>query len=325
MRLSARVCERLRCPVCGGLLLEEGEGLTCTAAACRRAFPCLDGVPVLLDDDVSLFSIADYRHGTARIVDPPRSRFRRAVARLLPPISANVAAEDCFVRLRDELLASSEHPIVLIVGGSLEGGGIEHLLAHPAIECIDSDVAPGPRTELICDGHHLPFADGSLDGVVVQAVLEHVLDPWRCVQEIHRVLRPNGLVYCEVPFMQQVHLGAYDFTRFTHGGLRRLFRDFSELDSGVACGPGMALAWAWEHFLLSFTASVFAQRLARLAARFTGFWLPYCDRYLRRQPGALDAASAYHFTGRRSDRRLEDRVLIGRYQGLQRSVTRPRI
>ncbi len=86
------------------------------------------------------------------------------------------------------------------------------------------------------------MTDESFDGVICQAVLEHVLDPYRCVEEIHRVLRPNGLVYAETPFMQQVHGGTHDFTRFTHLGHRRLFRKFAEVDSGVVCGPGMALA-----------------------------------------------------------------------------------
>jgi len=57
------------------------------------------------------------------------------------------------------------------------------------------------------------------DAVWIQAVLEHVLDPVRVVAEIHRVLRPGGLVYSEIPFMQEVHEGAYDFTRFRLSGM----------------------------------------------------------------------------------------------------------
>jgi ubiquinone/menaquinone biosynthesis C-methylase UbiE len=67
----------------------------------------------------------------------------------------------------------------------------------------------------VADGHQLPIADGSVDGVWIQAVLEHVLDPSIVVQEIHRVLTPGGVVYAETPFMQPVHEGAYDFTRFS--------------------------------------------------------------------------------------------------------------
>ena len=66
------------------------------------------------------------------------------------------------------------------------------------------------------------------------------------------MLKGRGVVYAETPFMQQVHMGPYDFTRFTHSGHRRLFRRFEEVESGAVCGPGMALAWAYQYFLLSF-------------------------------------------------------------------------
>ena len=55
------------------------------------------------------------------------------------------------------------------------------------------------------------------------------------------VYKDDGLVYADTPFMQQVHMGRYDFTRFTYLGHRRLFRKFEEIDSGAVSGPAMAL------------------------------------------------------------------------------------
>ena len=66
---------------------------------------------------------------------------------------------------------------------------------------------------------------------------------------MYRVLKYDGLVYAETPFMQQVHMGKYDFHRFTHLGHRRLFRDFSQIESGVMCGLGMALACGYYYFI----------------------------------------------------------------------------
>ena len=74
------------------------------------------------------------------------------------------------------------------------------------------------------------------DAVICQAVLEHVLEPASAVSEIHRVLRRDGLVYAETPFMQQVHERAYDFSRFTQSGHRWLFRRFSEISAGPIGG-----------------------------------------------------------------------------------------
>jgi ubiquinone/menaquinone biosynthesis C-methylase UbiE len=59
----------------------------------------------------------------------------------------------------------------------------------------------------VCDAHHLPFQIESFDGVIVQAVLEHVFDPNRYVEEIHRVLKMDAVVYAETPFIQQADEG----------------------------------------------------------------------------------------------------------------------
>lgn len=165
---------------------------------------------------------------------------------------------------------------MLVVGGGVVGGGMDCLLDDPKINLIESDAAIAPRTQLVCDAHDLPFASQSMDGVVVQAVLEHVVDPHRCVAEIHRVLKPNGLVYSDTPFMQQVHGRQFDFTRFTRLGHRRLFRHFEEVSSGITCGPAVALAWSLRYFLMSFSdskryraiASGFAMRV--LVVKITG-------------------------------------------------------
>jgi hypothetical protein len=129
------------------------------------------------------------------------------------------------------------------------------------------------------------------------------------------VLKPRGLVYAETPFMQQVHGGAYDFTRFTHLGHRRLFRRFEELSSGAVCGPGMTLAWSYRYFLMSFARSRWARSLASAFASVTSFWLPYFDDLLIDRPAALDGASGCYFLGRRSERSLSDRELVKLYRG----------
>jgi SAM-dependent methyltransferase len=152
----------------------------------------------------------------------------------------------------------------------------------------------------------------------VQAVLEHVLDPFQCVAEIHRVLKPNGIVYSEVPFMQQVHGAEFDFHRFTHLGHRRLFRNFSEIESGIACGPGSSLAWAWEYFWLTFSRKRgFARKAIRAACRASTFWAPMLDPWLSKRIGAYDGANGYYFLGRRSECVLSDADLLLQFRGVR--------
>jgi SAM-dependent methyltransferase len=185
------------------------------------------------------------------------------------------------------------------------------------VEWVDTDVTFGPRTTLICDAHDLPLSDGAFDAVVAQAVLEHVADPYRCVAEIYRVLKPDGLIYAETPFLQPMHGGVYDFTRFTYMGHRRLFRFFTEIKSGASSGPGSTLAVITWYFLLILVRTKRSRRAATVASFMLCWPFKYFDRWLLRNPAAFEVAPGFFFMGQRSERALSDRELVEEY-GLQR-------
>jgi len=195
---------------------------------------------------------------------------------------------------------------------------MECLINSKEVELTEGDVSFGSRTMIIFDGHDIPFQNKTFDGVIIQAVLEHVVDPYRCVEEIHRILKDNGIVYSETPFMQQVHMGRFDFTRFTHLGHRRLFRRFEEIESGAVCGPGMALAWSIQYFFLAFTKSKIMRKLIIYLTTFASFFWKYFDHYLIDKEGSYDSASGYYFFGKKSNSTLSDRDLIKGYRGSQK-------
>lgn len=292
----------------------------CLNPDCALCFPVMDGIPILINEKNSVFSVGDFvqRRNTTFILEPTKWTFMARLLDRLPDVTLSVHASRNYRMLRDLLLDQSRAPQVLVLGGSIPGDGMQSLeRGAPPIELIGTDVSFGPLTAVVCDAHDIPFDDATFDGVVIQAVLEHVVDPYRCVQEIHRVLKPGGLVYAETPFIQQVHMGRYDFARFTHSGHRRLFRYFAEIRSGPVGGPGMALAWSYQYFLLSFATSRIARGLLRGVARSTSFFLKYFDYYLIDKAGAYDAASAVFFLGRKQDTALSDRELIQYYKGAQ--------
>jgi hypothetical protein len=107
----------------------------------------------------------------------------------------------------------------------------------------------------------------------------------------------------------------YDFTRFTHLGHRRLYRDFEEISSGPTGGPGMALAWSYTYFLRSFASSPIINICLTLLGRMTSFFLKYFDYYLIEKPGAYDAASGFFFIGKKSNTKLSDKDLIKQFKG----------
>ncbi len=210
--------------------------------------------------------------------------------KFIPKISFNIKAKDNYNTILTMLPNNSK---ILVIGGSIKGSGIEDIYSNESSEIIGSDISFGPFTKIISDAHDIPFEDETFDCVIIQAVLEHVLDPQLCVNEIHRILKSSGLIYAETPFMQQVHMRQYDFTRFTHLGHRRLFNQFEEIKSGPNGGPGMALAWSYTYFLRSFSESKLIKILLVNFAALTSFFFKYFDYYLIDKPGSYDAATGY--------------------------------
>jgi uncharacterized protein YbaR (Trm112 family) len=196
IKLSEAVQQLLRCPGCKAKLRTDSDRCQCENLECHCIFPMINGIPILIDDNSSIFSIDDFtnHHDTYFL---SRSKFEDVIERLIPDISKNIKGRKNFEKVARLLLSRSSTPRVLVIGGSILGAGMESLSAYPCIELVNSDVAFGPHTALVCDAHNLPFEDNAFDGVVVQAVLEHVVDPWQCVEEIHRVLKEDGLVYAD--------------------------------------------------------------------------------------------------------------------------------
>lgn len=307
---------RLRCPRCGGALLSQPGTLSCSHPEAPHAFRLVDGVPILLNPERSLFRDSDFAPRAATTFKQSATMAMR-IGALLPSPSRDVAKERCFQHLAAELTTRpSAHRRVLVVGSGDGSATYGALAGVEDCEILETDVSLAGSARIVCDASDLPFADASFDAVVCVAVLEHVLEPQRCVDEIHRVLRDDGLVYATTPFMQQVHMGEYDFTRFSRSGHRWLFRRFAELDSGLATGPASVLVWSIEYFLIAWTRSVALRRLAKAGARLLFGWMTWLDARLASRDSALDGAGGVYFIGRRSATdTVTARDMIGYYRG----------
>lgn len=313
MNLSEEMRLKLICPATGSRLKQKGEYLESESDPDIR-YPVIGGIPILINSRKSLFSIDDFLRKKNTTFELRQSKIKKIVGKLTPRISVNIKAKHNY---REMVTLLPDNSKILVLGGSIKGEGIEEIYSNESYEVIGSDVSFGPYTTVISDAHDIPFEDKTFDGVTVQAVLEHVVEPRRVVDEIYRILKPSGLVYAETPFMQPVHMKQYDFTRFTHLGHRRLFRNFEEIKSGPCGGPGMALAKSYCGFLRSFTESKQLGRVIKIFSHLTSFYLKYFDYFLIDKPGSYDAAAGTFFLGKKSNNPLSDRSLIDSFKGLK--------
>ncbi len=304
----AALLPALACPTCRGSLQRDGARLSC--AACPQEFVISNDVPVLLDAE-SQAEIAGFRND-AENVALRRKLASRGVARLVdivrPPHPfaftrrrINHACRLEFSRLAENSAGNPDARFLDIGSGIL--GGLNHsgLSDHVRGHLLPLEIAPTGGVGVVGDAHKLPFRDASLDGALIQGVMEHVRDPFAVVAEIHRTLKPGAPVFAEVPFIQHYHLDPVDDRRWTHYGFEQLFVNFTQVQAGVAAGPASALT----DMLTEFPALLFRSPALYWGVKLVSGWIfspiQLLDAVWATAPRAHVMAGAVYFLGRKPD------------------------
>lgn len=138
---------------------------------------------------------------------------------------------------------------------------------------LDMDTHPN----IYADVTHVPLPGMYVDCVVCTEVMEHLPNPQACVDEIHRLLRDEGLVFASTPFFYPVHADPYDFQRFTADGLRHLFRDFRSVEVYRMGGYAGVLGLLVELGILGLDGNSLMQKFLRWSMKWISRWLIQTD------------------------------------------------
>ena len=138
------------------------------------------------------------------------------------------------------------------IASQLEGADILHMAPEWRLEPLITackpasyvlgDLFPTHARYQRIDLENLPFADDSLDLVICNHVLEHVLGIEQALSDIHRCLRPGGMLIAQTPYapiikrtleLQQVPdaatakllFGQEDHVRLFGGDIEQYFHD----------------------------------------------------------------------------------------------------
>ncbi len=217
----------LRCPACGATGLDiTNAAVTCRD--CRVAFPqrgaAFDMISVPLAIEANLASTAN--------------------------VSANPytpAALDLIARV------TGRGGVVLDCGA---GARPQRTAGVVNVEIVDY-----PSTDVLAIGEALPFADHSFDAALSLAVLEHVRDPFKCAQELLRVVKPGGELLIDVPFLQPVHGFPHHYYNMTAQGLANLFEGRAEVLSCTVPPHGhpiFGVQWLLRDYLAGLPATTAA-------------------------------------------------------------------
>lgn len=291
--LASRAAEEIAaCPACRGGLEWRADDVRCVACA-RTYIRAESRTPILLLGDAPAVEAAWYpgvRHllplGLRSFVD----RHRRV---LCPTLTYR--SPGCRSLVAEFVEACPAGATIANVGGGTRRYGSN---------VVNIETAPVPGVDLVGVAEQLPLADSSCDGAILQAVLEHVRSADLTLRELHRILKPDGLLFVEIPFMQGYHPDPGDYRRYTEQGLCAELADhgFVVESSGVAVGPGSAMAWVTAEFLAFLVSgrSERIYRIARPACRLLAQPIKYTDRWLDAHPLASTLASGVWARARRN-------------------------
>ena len=308
-----KVHDILACPFCKSQLSAYNLGLICTNSSCEHSRPdnhfrSVDGTPILVSE-ISCDTVFSSANTGSLVVGSGDGGKLKYLKRHL--LGESKTTKRNFAEFIQLVKKNSDKPRVLVIGGAEIGSGSQSLYC-PEIQLISTDIYLSSYVDYLSDAHYLPFKSGAFDGVVIQAVLEHVVEPEVVVSEIHRVLKSDGFVYAETPFMQQVHMGAYDFTRYTVLGHRYLFKNFEKINAGGLDGAGVALAWSVRYFVQAIFRSKLLSKIIFVPFKY---FLTFIEKIA--DPKSFhDANSGSYFLGKKSNKTISHKDLVKEYSGL---------
>ncbi len=190
-----KVVEHFACPICkASVHKDRNEQLACLV--CKRVFPVLGDIPILLPDDLGDFKRMEAEYHT------------------------DAADSYAAVNMIDSLRVRRYHdmflrPLEMMAPGALifEVAGGEGTDALRLLRCgmrvVQTDISLGmvrlARVKLageyeatsgfaVCDAENLPCKGGALDAIMIVGALHHLPSPDLFFVEAERVLKPGGIL-----------------------------------------------------------------------------------------------------------------------------------
>jgi SAM-dependent methyltransferase len=106
----------------------------------------------------------------------------------------------------------------------------------PGRNVVGVDMQGGIGVDVVQNLHSLGMGDNSIGTALLFDTIEHVREPWTAMRELHRCLKPGGLIVMTTVFLFPIHAYPDDYWRFTASAMEVLLQDFDLIVSGEA-GP----------------------------------------------------------------------------------------
>jgi SAM-dependent methyltransferase len=215
----------LRCVECGAEGLESQPAfLHCTKCDTRFPLHLYKSIPVLIS-----------RRSRLNTDEILKAKVNEA------PLKADAAERHWNTGQMSKLVTNCPRGRLLSYGSG--EGGDRYRLESIGYTVTAFDIYPTPSTDVVCDGHDLPFAGNQFEVVTSMAVFEHLYDPFVAAAEKYRVLKPGGVLVGSLAFLEPFHASSY--FHMSHYGLTEVLTRAGF--HNIEIQPG----WSWLESLNS--------------------------------------------------------------------------
>jgi len=115
--------------------------------------------------------------------------------------------------------------IVLDIGSKL--APYKNLIPHTKYMTLD--INPAVKPDIISDIHKVNWEENYFDTIIATEILEHCHSPEKAINEIYRLLKPDGICILSTRFIYRYHPDPKDYYRFTKDALEVLFQKFNQI------------------------------------------------------------------------------------------------
>jgi SAM-dependent methyltransferase len=92
---------------------------------------------------------------------------------------------------------------------------------------VSVDINEKLNPDVVGDIYDLPFDDSSQDTVLCIEVFEHLKEPQKAADELHRILKKGGVLIFATRFLYPLHDVPGDYWRYTPYVLKEIFRKWN--------------------------------------------------------------------------------------------------
>jgi ubiquinone/menaquinone biosynthesis C-methylase UbiE len=135
-------------------------------------------------------------------------------------------------------------------------------------DIADSDKFDYNKPEIAhFDGKKIPFETDFFDVIICTEVLEHVDDYQTLINDMYRVLKPNGVALITIPWSARFHYIPYDFFRYSPTSLKKMFAQFNTTISA----RGTDITAIASKLIVLFVRNIFPKQMWRYI--FSPLWI----------------------------------------------------